>query len=211
MEKYDVVNMKELERADYFYYFMSVGTTIEFTVKLDVTAAIGRCREETINFQAFMLFRIYKVINTIENFRYDILDGKLIRWERIVPTFSSFNKSSKLFFTLYADMTENERSFDACYKKVVREYADCSTIVPQGNLPANIFNVSCIPWLHFEHFSSNSKTKENNLVKMITIGKYEKVNGRFILPFTMQVSHAIADGYHVSLFFERLQEELNMV
>lgn len=211
MEKYDVVNMKELERADYFYYFMSVGTSIEFTVKLDVTAAIGRCREETINFQAFMLFRIYKVINTIENFRYDIFDGKLIRWERIVPTFSSFNKSSKLFFTLYADMTEDERAFDACYKKVVREYADCNTIVPQGNLPANRFNVSCIPWLHFEHFSSNFKDEGKQPCKMITIGKYEKVNGRFILPFTMQISHAIADGYHVSLFFERLQEELNMV
>ena len=211
MEKYDVINMKELERADYYYYFMSVGTTIEFTVKLDVTAAIERCRKENINFQARMLFRICKAINTIENFRYDILNGKLIRWERIVPTFSSFNKSSKLFFTLYADMTEDERLFDACYKKVVREYADCNTIIPQGNMPANIFNVSCIPWLHFEHFSSNSKTMENDLVKMITIGKYEKVNRRFILPFTMQVSHAIVDGYHVSLFFERLQEELNMV
>lgn len=67
---------------------MSVGTTIEFTVKPDVTAAIGWRREETINFQAFMLFRIYKVINMNENFRYDILEGKVIRWERIVPTFS---------------------------------------------------------------------------------------------------------------------------
>lgn len=42
--KYDVIDRKEFERADYFYYFMSVGTTIEFTVKLDVTAAIERCR-----------------------------------------------------------------------------------------------------------------------------------------------------------------------
>lgn len=114
MEKYEVIDMKELKRADYFYYFMSAGTTVEFTVKLDVTTAIEICRKETVNFQAFMLFKIYKAINTIENFRYDILDGKLIRWERIVPTFSSFNKESKLFFTLYADMTEDYRTFDTC-------------------------------------------------------------------------------------------------
>lgn len=106
-------------------------------------------------------------------------------------------------------MTEDYRTFDACYKKTAKEYADSNTIVPQGELPANIFNVSCIPWMHFEHFSSNSKTMENNIVKMITLGKYEKINGRFVMPFTMQVSHAIVDGYHVSSFFERLQEELN--
>lgn len=40
MEKFELIDMKEFERADYFYYFTSVGTTIEFTVKVDVTAAI---------------------------------------------------------------------------------------------------------------------------------------------------------------------------
>ena len=50
---------------------------------------------------------------------------------------------------------------------------------------------------------------ENKIVKMITLGKYEQVNDRYILPITIQVSHAIVDGYHVALFFEKLQEELN--
>lgn len=81
-------------------------------------------------------------------------------------------------------------------------------IVPQGTLPANTFDVSCVPLLHFKHFSSNSKTTENKIVRMITYGKYKKVNEKFILPMTLQISHAIADGYHVALFFKKLQEEL---
>ncbi|MCI9532082.1 MAG: hypothetical protein HFH38_10120 [Lachnospiraceae bacterium] len=36
------------------------------------------------------------------------------------------------------------------------------------------------------------------------------MNNCYILPLTIQVSHAIVDGYHVALFFERLQEELNV-
>ena len=90
-----------------------------------------------------------------------------------------------------------------------QNHAPSSTIVPQGELPTNVFNVSCIPWLHFEYFSSNSKSMENNIVKMITIGKYENINDSYILPMTLQVSHAIVDGYHVSLFFKKLQEELH--
>lgn len=208
MEKYEIIDIKKLDRADYFYYFMSVGTTIEFTVKMDVTKVIEKCHNEKLNFQSVMLHRIYRAINQVDNFKYDLLDGKLIKWDKIVPTFSSMNKDNKLFFTLYADMQENEIDFNEVYKDTVNKYATSTTIVPQGELPANVFNVSCIPWLHFEHFSSNSKSMENNIVKMITIGKYEQVNDRYVLPITLQVSHSVVDGYHASLFFEKLREEL---
>lgn len=47
---------------------------------------------------------------------------------------------------------------------------------------------------------------------MITLGKYEQqTNGNFVLPLTVQISHAIADGYHVALFFNQLQEELKLI
>ena len=115
-----------------------------------------------------MLYHLYKGINAIGNFKYDILNDKLIKWNKIVPTFSSMDKNTKLLFTLYADMQEECDNYNAHYKEIVEKYA---TIVPQGNLPENIFNVSCIPWLHFEHFSSNSDPIENKIVKMITFGK----------------------------------------
>lgn len=209
MEKYELIDMQSLDRADYFDYFMKVGTTIELTAEVDVTEVLKKCKKETMNFQAVMLYRLYKAINEIENFKYDILNDKLIIWNKIVPTFSSMNKNSKLFFTLYADMQENCDDYNVQYKEIVKKYANSTTIVPQGELPTNVFNVSCIPWLHFAHFSSNSKSMENKIVKMITLGKYEQVNDRYILPITIQVSHAIVDGYHVALFFEKLQEELN--
>lgn len=211
MENFEIVDMENFDRAAYFYYFMEAGTTIEFTARMDVTAAIGKCKSHSFSFQAFMLFSLYKAINAVDNFKYDVLNDKLIKWERIVPTFSSMNEDSKLFFTLYADIQENCGDYDEQYKKTAERYAGATMIVPQGTLPANAFNVSCIPWLHFEHFSSNSKTMENRIVRMVTYGKYVQADGRFILPLTIQVSHAIVDGYHVALFFERLQQELESV
>lgn len=210
MEKYELIDMKNFDRADYFQYFMSVGTTIEFTAKVDVTKTIKKCEIDKLNFQAVMLHMLYKAVNSVENFKLDVLGGELIKWNKVVPTFSSMNKSNKLFFTLFVNMCENCVDYNAQYLKTVKEYAHSATIVPQGVLPDNVFNVSCVPWLHFEHFSSNSKINENKIVKMITFGKYEQINGQLVLPLTMQVSHAIADGYHVALFFERIQEYLNI-
>lgn len=210
MELYKKIDMINFDRAEYFQYFMSVGTTIEFTVKIDITKTLEKSREENTHLQSRLLFQLYKILNSIENFKYDILDGNLIIWDKIVPTFSAFNEQTKLFFTLYVKMKEGFPAFDMEYKQTLKKYAGSNVIVPQEILPQNVFNVSCVPWLHFEHFSSNTSNGDNKIIKMITLGKYAEMNGRFLLPLTIQVSHAIVDGYHISLFFNRLQEELNI-
>lgn len=209
MKSCKIIDMKEFDRADYFRYFTSVGTTIEFTMKIDVTTAVKKCNQESISFHGYTVFKIYKAINSIQNFRYDILDGNVVEWEKVIPTFSSFNKKSKLFFTLCEEPMESYLEFDKQYKAVTEKYANSNTIVPQMELPLNVFNISCIPWMHFEHFSSNSKTQENKITKMITFGKYEEIDSKLVMPITIQISHAIADGYHVSIFLKNLQDEMN--
>lgn len=86
MELYKKIDMNNFDRAEYFQYFMSVGTTIEFTVKVDITKTLEKSREENTHLQSRLLFQLYKILNSIENFKYDILDGNLIIWEKIVPT-----------------------------------------------------------------------------------------------------------------------------
>lgn len=115
-----------------------------------------------------------------------------------------YQSTHKIVFTLYADMKESYVEYNAQYKETVDKYANATTMLPQTNLPPNIFAVSCLPWLHFDHFSSDTKVIETPITKMIALGKYKELNEKLICPFTIQVSHTIADGYHVSLFFEQL-------
>lgn len=68
MKSYKIIEMKEFDRADYFRYFTSVGTTIEFTIKIDVTTAVQKCYQESISFHAYTVFKIYKVMNSIQIF-----------------------------------------------------------------------------------------------------------------------------------------------
>ena len=70
-------------------------------------------------------------------------------------------------------------------------------------------NISLIPWRHFEHFSSHSGAIKNNLTPMITIEKHEKVGSELLMPVNIKVHHATVDGYHVTLFFEIIQREMN--
>jgi len=93
------------------------------------------------------------------------------------------------------------KSVDREYKKLIKDYANTTDIAPMRAVPPNVVNISSIPWIYFEHFSSHQGAIKNNLTPMITSGKYEKVGSQLLMPVNIKVHHATVDGYHVSLFF----------
>lgn len=44
---------------------------------------------------------------------------------------------------------------------------------------------------------------------IITIGKYDKNENKIVLPITIQIHHAVCDGFHVAKFINKLQEWCN--
>ena len=47
------------------------------------------------------------------------------------------------------------------------------------------------------------------LLPIFTMGKYFERDGKRLLPLAIQVHHAVCDGYHVGLFVETLQDQIN--
>ena len=65
-----------------------------------------------------------------------------------------------------------------------------------------------MPWVSFTACNSRVINGEPAHFPIITIGKYIKEPKKITLPVNITVSHAVCDGYHVGLFFERLQDEI---
>lgn len=71
----------------------------------------------------------------------------------------------------------------------------------------SFFFVSSVPWLHYTH-AQNPMENPNDSTPRINWGKYVTANGRTTLPVTLTVHHALADGLHISRFYQKLEEEL---
>lgn len=76
-------------------------------------------------------------------------------------------------------------------------------------MPENTFNVSMIPWTSFEGFNLNLEKGFAYLLPIFTFGKYEQINNRYIIPMSVQVHHAVCDGFHVCHLINELQTALN--
>lgn len=206
MTNYKRIEMESFERRMYYDYFMSEGTTLSMTVKINVTKALARCRQEGWRFYGFSIHCLTGVVNSIENMRYDLIDEELVLWESLTPGFTSFNQQSKHFHALWIDYQTNPQKFDLVFKQIVEQYQDSDHISPREHAPANLFNISAIPWVHFDSFVGHNQKSHKNLLPIVSLGKYQTQDEETWMPVNLKVHHATMDGYHLALFFEKLQK-----
>ncbi len=77
---------------------------------------------------------------------------------------------------------------------------------PKLNESANTFPISCIPWVSFTGFNLNIQDDGTYLTPIFTFGKYFEQNNKTFIPISIQVHHAVCDGYHTSRFINEVQE-----
>ena len=76
-------------------------------------------------------------------------------------------------------------------------------------MPPNTFDVSCLPWVRYRSFDMHIFDSGTYLAPVVTWGKYAREGERTVLPVSMNIHHAVADGFHLSRFFLELQELLD--
>ena len=99
--------------------------------------------------------------------------------------------------------------FDSFYKNITYDMKVGKTkrgIKVKSGQPANFYCVSCTPWTTFTAVSSRVVNGGAAFFPIITAGKYD---GNYRMPVNITIAHAVADGYHIGLFFEYLQEEVS--
>ena len=59
--------------------------------------------------------------------------------------------------------------------------------------------VSCVPWVSFTSVGHDTPGPRQMYFPIIVFGRYHEVHDRWMLPFSIMVNHAVADGYHTSM------------
>lgn len=106
----------------------------------------------------------------------------------------------------------NTEDFDAFHNNVtndIAKYKDIKEIKGKPNQPQNFCPVSSLPWLTFTSVSQDTYGDTTLLFPLIRFGKYFEQNGKILVPLSISVNHAIADGYHSSKLLNEIQEWAN--
>lgn len=198
------VDLDTWARKEHFeHYFHQVPCTYSMTTKLDITPLI----EAKERLYPAMLYRIAKAVNQYQEFRMDLgPDGTLGFYTEMHPCYTIFHRDSETFSNLWTEYTDDYEAFCRAYQQDLKQFGSCKDMMAKPDVPVNTFPVSMVPWESFEGFNLNLQNGYRYLPPIFTMGKYQRDERGVWLPLSIQVNHAVCDGFHVCRFIAALRE-----
>lgn len=205
MEYIDIENWKRKGHFDFFHRM----DYPQFNICMDinVTNLIKFTKQNELSFYYSMVFVTTSVINMIDDFKYRIRGDEVVVHDKIHPSFTDMNKNGEddLFKLITVELTDDIYEFEKIAKETSenqQNYFELDKLTGRDDL---VF-ITCIPWISFTHISHTISLNKNDSVPRISWGKYYKQGDKILLPFSVQVNHALLDGFHIGKYIEKLQE-----
>ena len=200
------IDLNSWDRGALFQFYMEkMRIIMSLTVDIDVAPLVQYAKREKLKFYPCMLWVVSKVLNAHGEFRYGWDDeGNLIQWDFISPSYVDFHKEDESFLKLVTEYCGDLPEFHARFLADREKHWAARAFAP--NMPPNFYDVSCLPWVKYRHFDLHVFDEGKFLAPVITWGKYEAEEDKMIMPLTMNIHHAVADGFHLARFFNEVQD-----
>jgi len=206
MTAYKTVNIEKWNRKEHFdAYRDAIKCGFSLTVKLDISAIIPFVKEQGFKFYPVMIYLLSKAVNQHPEFKMAMKDGDLIIWDSVNPVYTVLHQDTETFSALSVPYTDSFQDFIASYNAVLQRNENNRSFLPEKP-PKNHFNISALPWIHFESFNLNIADFTDYFAPSFTFGKYQTEGNKILMPLAIQVHHAVCDGLHVAKLINTLQE-----
>ena len=208
---YRIVDRETYYRKGVFRHFSEdCKCSTSMTARVDVTALAARSRQTGTKFYLNFLYVLSKVLNSREDYRMGYLwqTDELICYDVIHPTQYVFHEDTETCTPVYTEYHEDYGTFyagalrDLEAAKETREYG-----LDMANHP-NWFDASYISWLSYDSLNVELPDGYLFFAPIVNWGRYREEGGRLVMPVTVRLNHAVADGYLVANVFRLLQREM---
>ena len=208
---YTTINPDEWKRGDLFrYYIDRMPVVMSLTVDIDVAQLVFYAKKHNLHFYPCMLWVVSKVINAHDEFKYAWNEnGELILWDTVSPSYTDFHAEDESFTKMVTEYSEDLLTFHTQFMADRERNREARGFL--SGQPKNTFDVSCLPWVRYRHFDMHVFDEGKFLAPVVTWGKYEEECKGTMMPLTMNIHHAVADGFHLSRFFTEVQDTIDKI
>lgn len=211
MSQWKEIEFSTWKRREYFYYFTKMNpTAYSVTVQIEVTKLYSFIKKQDWLFFPSYLFIVTRLLTEYPEFKVGKVEDKLVEYEVLHPSYSLFHEEDQSISMMWTTFQSNFSDFYQSYLNDKEDYQDkYGTVVKKQPAPANTYMIGMIPWLEFTNYTPLPLEGLSSFFPVIQGGKMSEKNGKRYLPISFTIHHAVADGYHVSKFFNELQEAFN--
>ena len=208
--------MKEIDIGTWprkgHYLFFSGMDYPHFNICFDIeiTDLLPRLKDRGLPFYHSMVYLSAVSANMVEEFRYRARDGKVVLHDSVTPSFTDMDEGSDLFKMVTVGLTGNLDMFTKEARRKSQEQKEPFVASDFIGRDDHIY-ITSIPWISFTHISHTIKLGKNDSVPRISWGKYCERDSKILLPFSVQVNHAFADGIHIARYRDAIMENIGRI
>ena len=208
---YKIVDMEKYYRKGVFRHFSEdCKCSVSMTCRIDVTKLVEYSKNSGTKFYINFLYVLSKVLNSREDYRMSYLYkiDELIVYDKINPIQYIFHEDTETCTPVYTEYFDDYEVFyksceqDIQKAKETREYG-----LDMENHP-NWFDASYISWLSYDSLNIELPDGYLYFMPIVNWGRYKKEDERYVMPVSVRMNHAIADGYLISKVFRLLEKEI---
>ena len=202
------IGLDNWPRRDRYGFFKGMSWpfwTVTFPV--DVTRLRRWTRERGVSFYRAMVYAVTKAMERVEAFHYKDRDGKIVRHDALVPSFTDLRPGSEDFYIVTLEAGDDMEEF--CRRARAASEAQDAFITQGPWAEDELVYFTCLPW-----FPVTALTNERDLVPWDSVprvswGKYTTdTAGRDTLLVSLELNHRLLDGVHAGRMFEALTDFL---
>lgn len=205
MAKY--LDLKKWIRKDVFEFFVAFDKPyFNICTQLDITALLTAVSDHGVSVSLAYHYFALRAANEIEPFRYRLKDGQVIVYD-VIHGGTTVLLPNEIFTLVYFQYEPSFKKFIAAAELAVKEAVSGDGAF-RPDPRDDMIHFTTLPWISFTSFSHARNWGREDSVPKIAFGKFMKVNGRTLLPFSVEVHHALMDGLHVGRYVAQLEEAL---
>ena len=208
---YKVIDKESYYRKGVFRHFSEdCKCSTSMTARVDVTGLVGRSRRTGTKFYLNVLYLLSKVLNSREDYRMGYLwqTEELICYDVIHPTQYVFHEDTETCTPVYTEYDPDyERFYAGALRDLERAKQTRDYALDAAHHP-NWFDASYISWLSYDSLNVELPDGYLYFAPIVNWGRYREENGRLLMPVSVRLNHAIADGYLLANVFRLLQKEI---
>lgn len=203
---YKTIDLDSYERREHFRYFNGLAYPyVGVTAECDLTAFDDFRRRSALPFFLTFLYLAASAANDVPELRRRIRDGGIIEYDGCGTSHTVMTESGAYAYCNIGFY----KSFSDYLPAAEKAHALASQsggIGDEGD-PLSFFYITTLPWIKYTSLVQPVPCPADSNPR-ISWGRCERAGGRALMPVTLLVNHALADGLHISRFFGALEERL---
>ena len=207
---YREIDFENWERRTTFEFFKGYQDPFfNMAANLDVSRLYRFCKERGMPFSIAALYFSVATANEIPEFRFRMMDEKVVEFDQVEATQTMLNDDNTFSFC-YFPMQNSLEEFVAVGLESREKYGRLKTFDVEADR-IDLIYYSVIPWVSFTSFKHANSGDNRQTVPRMVFGKMFQDGPRRLIPFSVEVHHALMDGYHVGRYFNLFQDKLDSV